>query len=224
MNKKQRISKCLNDLRGSHCDWWPNIAAGDNIALSDLEAKGYIRKKEGKTSSGNPTYEITEEGEKFVAQNPVYLRPSLREILHRRVDVVRYMGKHIMVFSNEPAQQYYFYYGGNCIHCGVCNANYVDFIKGYLDDKINFICPIDTPEYPSITATLEYREDKTGRTVKCLVLTDEEEGMLREPFCVGKKHTRNEICIGTARYIISIIKLQGEMNRAREKDKTEDPH
>ena len=104
MNKKQRISKCLNDLRGSHCDWWPNIAAGDNIALSDLEAKGYIRKKEGKTSSGNPIYEITEEGEKFVAQNPVYLRPSLREILHRRVDVVRYMGKRIMVFDDEPGQ------------------------------------------------------------------------------------------------------------------------
>lgn len=224
MNKKQRISKCLNELWGSHCDWWPNIAANNKIALSDLEAKGYIRKKEGKTSSGNPIYEITEEGEKLVAQNPVYLRPSIKEILHRRVDVVRHMGKRVMVFNDEPGQQYYFYYGGNRIGCGAHNVNYVDFIKGYLDDKINFICPIDTPEYPSMTATLEYRKDKTGRTVKCLILTDQEEGMVKEPFCVGKKHTRNEICIGTARYIISIIKLQGEMNRAREKDKTEDLH
>ena len=226
MNKKQRISKCLNELRGSHCDWWPNIAADNKIALSDLEAKGYIRKKEGKTSSGNPIYEVTEEGEKLVAQNPVYLRPSIKEILHRRVDVVRHMGKRVMVFNDEPGQQYYFYYGGNRIGCGAHNANYADFIKEYLDSRINFICPVDTPEYPLMTATLEYRKDKTGRTVKCLIFTDQEEGMIKEPFCVGKKHTKNEICIGTARYIISIIKLQGEMNRERDKDKTimEDLH
>lgn len=225
VNKKQRISKCLNELRRSRRDRWPNIAADNKIALSGLEAKGYIRRKERKTSGGNPTYEITEEGEKFVEQNPVYLRPSLKEILRRRVGVVRHMGKRIMVFDDEPGRQYYFYYEGNRVGCGAHNAHYADFIKEYLDRKINFICPIDTPEYPLTTATLEYRKDKkTGRTVKCLILTDREEGMLKEPFCVGKKRTRDEICIGTARYIISIIKLQGEMNRARDKGKTEDSH
>lgn len=152
------------------------------------------------------------------------LRPSLKEILHNKVDVVHYLGKHIMVFDDEPGQQYYFYYGGDCVGCGAYNPDYEDFIKGYLDDKINFICSIDTPEYPSMRATLEYRKNKTGRTVKCLILTDREEGMFKEQFRVGKKHTKNEICIGTARYIISIIKLQGEMNRARDKDKTEDLH
>ena len=152
------------------------------------------------------------------------LRPSLKEILHNKVDVVHYLGKHIMVFYDEPGQQYYFYYGGDCVGCGAYNPDYEDFIKEYLDDKINFICSIDTPEYPLMRATLEYRKSKTGRTVKCLILTDREEGMFKEPFRVGKKHTKNEICIGTARYIISLIKLQGEMNRARDKDKTEDSH
>ena len=154
----------------------------------------------------------------------ISLRPSLKEILHNKVDVVHYLGKHIMVFDDEPGQQYYFYYKGNCIGCGAYNSDYEDFIKEYLDDKINFICSIDTPEYPLMRATLEYRKSKTGRTVKCLILTDREEGMFKEPFRVGKKHTKNEICIGTARYIISLIKLQGEMNRARDKDKTEDSH
>lgn len=224
MNKKQQISKCLNELRESHCDWWSDIAESNKVVLGDLEAKGYIHKKEDKTSNGNPFYEVTEEGKKFVSKNPVYLRPSLKEILHKKVDVVRYLGKHIMVFVDEPGQQYYFYYGGSCIGCGTFNPDYEDFIKEYLDDKISFICSIDTPEYPLVRATLEYRKDETGHTVKCLILTDREEGMFKEPFCVGKKHTRNETCIGTARYIISIIKLQGEMNRARDKDKTEDSH
>lgn len=154
----------------------------------------------------------------------ISLRPSLKEILHKKVDVVYYLGKRIMVFVDEPGQQYYFYYRGNCVGCGAYNSDYEDFIKKYLDDKINFICSIDTPEYPSMRATLEYRKNKTGHTVKCLILTDREEGMFKEQLYEWKKHTKNESCIGTARYIISLIKLQGEMNRARDKDITEDSH
>lgn len=224
MNKKQRISKCLNELQESHCDWWPDIAGSNKVALGDLEAKGYIRKKEDKTSNGSPLYEVTEEGKEFVTKNPVYLRPSLKEILYNRVDTIHYLGKHIMVFADDPGQQYYFYYKGSCLGCGTYNPEYEDFIKEYLDNKINFICSIDTPEYPLMRATLEYRKDKMGHTAKCLILTDREEGIFKEPFCVGKKHTRNKTCIGTARYIISIIKRQGEMNRAHDKNKTEDSH
>lgn len=224
MNKEQRISKCLTELGESHCDWWPNIAADNKVTLSDLEAKGYIRKKENKTSNGNPTYEITEEGKEFVAKITIYLRPSLKEILYKRVDTVHYLGKRIMVFNDDPGQQCYFYYKGNCVGCGAYNTNYADFIKEYLDSKISFICSIDTPEYPLMTATLEYRKDRTGRTIKCLILTDREEGVLRKPFYVGGKYTRNETCVKTARYIISIIKKQGEMDRALDKDRTEDTH
>lgn len=224
MNKKQRISKCLNDLRGSHCDWWPNIAANNKVALSDLEAKGYVRKKEDKTSSGNPIYEITEEGEKFVAQNPVYLRPSLREILHRRVDVIHYMGKRIMVFDDEPGQQYYFYYEGNCVSCGAYNPHYKNFIKEYLDRKVSFICSIDTPEYPLMKATLEYRSNKTKHVVKCLILSDQEEGLFRKPFYVGEKRASNESCIERARYLISIINHQKEINKITNENTMEDLH
>lgn len=220
VNKKQRISKCLTELGESHCDWWPNIAADNKVTLSDLEAKGYIRKKGNKTSSGNPAYEITEEGKEFVAKTAVYLRPSLKEILYKRVGTVRYLGKRIMVFDDNPGQQCYFYYRGNRVGCGAYNTNYADFIKEYLDSKIGLICSIDTPEYPLTTATLEYQKDRTGRTIKCLILTDQEEGILRKPFYVGGKHTRNETCAKTARYIISIIKRQGEMDRALDKDRT----
>lgn len=218
MTKKQRISRCLNELQDSHGSRWPDITAIYRITLGGLKTKGYICRKEGETPSGNTTYELTEEGKKFVAENPVYLRPSLKEILHQQIAVVRYLGKRIRVFNDDSGQQCYFYYEGNCVGCGSYNANYADFIKWYLDDKINFICLIDTPEYPLMKATLEYRKNKTGRTVKCLALTDREEGLFKEPFRVGKKHTKNETCVKTARYIISIIKRQGEINRAHDKD------
>lgn len=224
VNKKQRISKCLSELRGSHCDWWPNIAANNRVALSDLEAKGYVRKKEDKTSSGNPTYEITEEGKEFVAKNPVYLRPSLKEILHQRVDTISYLGKRIMVFDDDPGQQYYFYYEGNCVGCGAYNPDYEGFIKEYLDDKVSFICWIDTPEYPLMRATLEYRKNKIGRMAKYLILSDREEGKIWEPFYVGEKRESNESCIERARYIISIIKHQSKMNGTSDKTTMEDPH
>ena len=46
--------------------------------------KGNKRKKEDKTSSGNPCYEVTEKGKEFVSKNPPYLRPSLKEILYNK--------------------------------------------------------------------------------------------------------------------------------------------
>lgn len=216
MNRKQRISKCLDELQNSHCDWWPDIAARNRITLNDLEAKGYIHKKEDKTPSGNPSYEITKEGGEFVAKNPAYLRPSFEEILHQRVDTISYLGKRIMVFDDDPGQQYYFYYKGSCVGCGAYNPDYEGFIKEYLYNKISFICPIDTPEYPLMRATLEYRKSKTGHMAKYLILSDREEGKIWEPFYVGEKRASNESCIEMARYIISIIKHQSKMTEMKE--------
>lgn len=152
------------------------------------------------------------------------LRPSLKEILHNKVDVVHYLGKHIMVFDDEPGQQYYFYYGGDCVGCGAYNPDYEDFIKGYLDDKINFICSINTPEYPLMKATLEYRKDKSGHIAKYMILNDREEGKIWEPFYVGEKRASTESCIERAQYIISIIKRQSKMNGTSDKTTTEDSH
>ena len=223
MNKKQRISKYLSELRGSHCDWWPDIASGNKVALSDLEAKGYILEKKNKTSSGNPSYEITEEGERFVELNPAYLRPSLKEILRRRVGAVRHMGKRIVVFYDEPVQQYYFYYKGRCVGCGAGNPGYEDFIKEYLDGKIGLIRAIDVPECPSAKATLEYRADEKGHVAKYLILTDPEEGLFQKQFYVGERRTSDESCVKRARYLISIVRRQKEMDEMADK-KTEGTH
>lgn len=223
MNKKQRISKCLDEVRRSHCDWWPGIAADNKVALSDLEAKGYIRQKESKTSSGNPSYEITEEGGKFIEQNPAYLRPSLKEILHRRVGVVHHMGKRVMVFDDEPGQQYYFYYGGRCVGCGAYSADYEDFVKEYIDGKLGLIRAIDVPECPSAKATLEYRADEKGHIAKYLILTDPEEGLFQKQFYVGERRTSDESCIKRARYLISIVRRQKEMDEMADKN-TEGTH
>lgn len=154
----------------------------------------------------------------------ISLRPSLKEILYKKVDVVHYLGKHIMVFFDEPGQQYYFYYKGNCIGCGAYNSDYEDFIKEYLDGKINFICSIDTPEYPSMRATLEYRKDESGHIAKYMILNDREKGKIWEPFYVGEKRASNESCIERAQYIISIIKCQNKMNGTSDKTTTEDLH
>ena len=154
----------------------------------------------------------------------IFLRPSLKEILYKKVDVAHYLGKHIMVFFDEPGQQYYFYYKGNCIGCGAYNSDYEDFIKGYLDDKINFICSINTPEYPLMKATLEYRKDKSGHIAKYMILNDREEGKIWKPFYVGEKRASTESCIERAQYIISIIKRQSKMNGTSDKTTTEDSH
>ena len=162
--------------------------------------------------------------QRISTQNPVYLRPTLKEILHNRVGTVHHLGKRITVFVDDHELQYYFYYEGNRVNCGERNDNYGDFIKGYLDSKINFICLIDTPEYPLMLATLEYRKDKRGRTVKCLILSDREKGLAQESFYVGEKRASNESCIKRAKYLISIIACQNKMDEAFDKNTTEGLH
>lgn len=137
------------------------------------------------------------------------------------------MGKRILVFNDDFGQQYYFYYKGKCVGCGAYNPDYEDFIKEYLDSKANFICLIETPEYPLMRATLEYRRDKRGHIDKCLILSDREEGLFRKTFYVGEKQTSNKSCIKTARYLISIIKCQSKMAEMRgtsDENTLEDSH
>lgn len=222
MNKKQRIFKCLSVLQKAPADCWADVAADNRIALSDLEEKGYIRKKEEKTPAGDPSYEVAEEGKSFMTKNPVYLRPTLKEILCQQVGTIRYLGKRVRIFNDEAGQQYYFYYEGSCVGCGAYNPSYEDFVKGYLDSRLSFICAIDTPEYPAMKATLEYRNSKAGYTVKCLVLSDHEEGLFREPFYVGEKRASNESCIERARYLISIIKRQSRLEKTSGRTTTEE--
>lgn len=207
MNKNQKISKCLNELRIAHCSWWKDIAEREGIGLRELELKGYVERRP-ESDDENIAYEITKEGLDFIEKNPVYRRPSLHEFLHGRMGVVRYRGKRISVYSDDPGQQFYFYYKGECVGCGAFNPYYEDYIKSYLDDKMDRICSIDTDDFPGMRARLEYRAGKNGRRAKYLILSDRQHGLIDKPIYVGSKKTKNEECVETAKYIMSILQLQ----------------
>lgn len=212
MNKRKRISKCLRDLTMTHPSWWQEVANSHKVKLSDLEKKGYIALK----ADGDSASEVTEEGLRFIEENPVYLRPSVNELMDCKVDVVYHRGKVIWVFNDDAGQQLYFYYKGECVGCGAYNPDYEDFIKRYLDDKMDFICRIDVPEYPSVRASLEFQEEAHGKRGKYLILSDRDEGICREAYRVGDRFTRNDKCVRMAKYIISIIKFRKESGKEEE--------
>lgn len=216
MNKKKRISKCLEELRNAHCDWWAGIAKRNGVDLEDLQQSGYIKEKEEKTTSRSPIYEITNIGYEFIAKNRAYLRPTLDEYVHHKVATVKYRGKKIWVFDDEPGQQYYFYWKGECVGCGSFNPLYEDFIKDFLDTKLDFICHVDTPEYPFMRASLEYRRGADGKIAKYLILSDRDLRMLKEPFYVGERFSDNEACIAKARYLISIFKFHQDKEEGKQ--------
>lgn len=72
----------------------------------------------------------------------------------------------------------------------------------------DYICDIDIPEFPSVSATLEYRRDNAGHIKKYMVLNDATEGFYEQLFYVGDRFSRNRKCVERARYIISIYKLK----------------
>lgn len=221
MNKKQKISKYLDELHVTHPSWWADIAEKAGINLEELELDGYIA-KDSTTNNGTVTYNVTAAGLEFIEKNPVYRRPSLHEILHDRQGVVRYRGKRIPIYVDDPGQQYYFYYKGECVGCGAFNPDYEDYVKMYIDDKLDKICWIDASDFPGMRARLEYRTGKNGKRAKYLILTDRDHGMYDQPIYVYPKKTKNEECIDTAKYIMSIIRLQHEREDEEQKKTTED--
>lgn len=213
MNKRKRISKCLDEFEHAHPDWWEGIAKALKVDFEGLQRKGFVeRRKEDRR------YRLTEAGRQYAKDNPIKAHPTLKELLHLRTGTVKHRGKKIMVFRDDPGQQYYFYFKGERIGCGTMNTDYEGFIKSYLDDRMNFICRIDVPDHPDVIARLEYRRNDRGKASKCLILTIRGTEVWDEAFYVGERFSSNKSCISKALYVISILESQKKLDESSEKN------
>ena len=213
MNKRKRISKCLDEFEHTHPDWWEGIAKALKIDFEWLQREGFVKRRKE-----DQHYCLTEAGRRYVKDNPFKVRPTLKELLYLRTGTVKHRGKRIAVFQDDPGQQYYFYYGGECIGCGTMNTDYEGFIKSYLDDRMNFICRIDVPDHPNVIARLEYRWNDRGKASKCLILTIRGTEVWDEAFYVGERFSSNKSCVSKALYIVSILESQKRLEEGSEKN------
>lgn len=219
LNKDKKTVEFLKDIQYLHTTWWKDAAERAGMDLGELERKGYITKKQ---TAGGSHYEMTEAGVEYINDNPIKEKPTLYEILHDKMKTIFYRGKIIRVFSDDPGQQYYFYYKGERIGCGAFNPEYEGFVKSYVDEKLDYICAIDSSDFPSVVkATLEYRRDRAGKKGKYLILSDRKAGLIREPLYVGGKHSDNGACIEKAKYIMSLMELQHQRDEENVTQKEE---
>lgn len=208
MNKDKKTVKFLKDVQYLHPSWWEDAAEKAGVDLTELERKGYITKKRADVGVESH-YEMTEAGTECIDGSPIKEKPTLYEILHNKAGTIFYRGKIIRVFNDDMGQQYYFYYKGECIGCGPYNPDYKGFVRSFLDDRLDYICTVDTSDFPSVVkATLEYRKDKAEKKGKYLILSDRKAGLIRKPFYVGGKRSDNDACIKKAKYIMSLMELQ----------------
>lgn len=64
--------------------------------------------------------------------------------MNKPIDVVKYRGKRIKVYADDPGQCYYFLYNGKSYSCGTYNFDYLGEIVSVIDadlDEVFYIYP-----------------------------------------------------------------------------------
>ena len=64
--------------------------------------------------------------------------------MDKHIDVVKYRGKRIKVYADDPGQSYYFLYNGKSYGCGTYNFDYLGGIVSVIDsdlDEVFYVYP-----------------------------------------------------------------------------------